>query len=66
MKDVQDGRLEELIRDLMIVELAKAGCTNEEIRKIVMVTNNRVSNIAGPARRAVDRNARRETRSGTA
>ncbi|HXY17990.1 MAG TPA: hypothetical protein VEH48_01035 [Candidatus Nitrosopolaris sp.] len=49
-----------LLRDLMTVELAKACCTNEEIRKIVKVQNNRESGIAGPVRKAIKRSGQPE------
>jgi hypothetical protein len=52
---------QETIRDLLILELAKAGCSNEEIRNIVRVDNNRVSRIAGPIRRATEHRGKSKT-----
>lgn len=40
------GEVAELLRDLLIVELAKTGVSQSEIRKIVGCDMNRVSRIA--------------------
>ena len=43
---------EELLRDLLIVELGKAGVPQQEIRKIVRCSLNRVNSIVKVLRKA--------------
>ncbi len=45
----------ELLKDLLILELAKAGVTQRQIRKALNCDANRVTRIAGPVKKARDR-----------
>lgn len=50
-----ESTTEKLLKDLLIAQLARAGCTNEEIRGATKVNNNQVSAIAKPIRAAQKR-----------
>lgn len=42
--------LNESVKTLTIVLMAQSGCTNEQIRNAVKISNNQISAIAGPVR----------------
>ena len=52
MAPQQKDTTEELLRDLLIVELGKAGVPQQEIRKIVRCSLNRVNSIVKVLRKA--------------
>jgi len=61
--NTQDGdSTNELLRDLLILELAKEGVPQLEIRKIVKCGVNRVSEIAAPLQKARKQALKKEHR----
>jgi hypothetical protein len=49
-----DSKVEELLQDLMIVQLALAGVPGHEIREVVGVNMNRVTKILKAVKKARD------------
>ena len=49
-----DSKVEELLQDLMIVQLALAGVSGHEIRKVAGVDMNRVTKILKAVKKARD------------
>ena len=49
-----DSKVEELLRDLIIVQLALAGVPVHEIRKVAGVSMNRVTTISKALKKARD------------